>query len=73
MAFFRKIFDEVATKYTEVKASYEYVDAAALKLVISPWQFDVMVTENMFGDILSEPRRRTRRRDGYGRLRRIGR
>ena len=34
MAFFRKIFDEVATKYTEVKASYEYVDAAALKLVI---------------------------------------
>ena len=54
MAFFRKIFDEVATKYTEVKASYEYVDAAALKLVISPWQFDVMVTENMFGDILSD-------------------
>ena len=51
---FLEKFDEVATKYTEVKASYEYVDAAALKLVISPWQFDVMVTENMFGDILSD-------------------
>ena len=54
MAFFRKVFDEVATKYTDVETSYEYVDAAALKLVNSPWQFDVLVTENMFGDILSD-------------------
>ena len=54
MAFFRKIFDEVATRHADVGADHMYVDAAALNLVRRPWEFDVIVTENMFGDILSD-------------------
>ncbi len=54
MAFFRKIFDEVRTEFPEVQADYNYVDAQALCLVRNPWDFDVMVMENMFGDILSD-------------------
>ena len=54
MAFFRKIFDEVAAKYPDVETGYNYVDAQALDLVRKPWEFDVMVMENMFGDILSD-------------------
>ncbi|WP_016956551.1 isocitrate/isopropylmalate dehydrogenase family protein [Catenovulum agarivorans] len=52
--FFRQIFDQVAQNYTDVEANHIYVDAAALQLVRQPWMFDVMVTENMFGDILSD-------------------
>ena len=54
MAFFRKIFDEVALRHPGVAANHHYVDATALDLVRKPWIFDVMVTENMFGDILSD-------------------
>ncbi len=54
MAFFRKIFDEVATQYPDADTSYSYVDAMALDLIRQPWEFDVMVMENMFGDILSD-------------------
>jgi 3-isopropylmalate dehydrogenase len=54
MAFFRKIFDEVKSEFPDVDTSYNYVDAMALDLVRQPWAFDVMVTENMFGDILSD-------------------
>lgn len=54
MAFFRKIFDERALHYPDVTADHAYVDAAALDLVRKPWTFDVMVMENMFGDILSD-------------------
>jgi len=54
MAFFRKIFDEVAPQYPSVEKSYNYVDAQALDLVRQPWAFDVLVMENMFGDILSD-------------------
>ena len=54
MAFFRKIFDEVAARHPGVIAKHHYVDATALDLVRKPWMFDVMVTENMFGDILSD-------------------
>jgi 3-isopropylmalate dehydrogenase len=54
MAFFRQIFLEVASKYPDVDADCAYVDAMAMKLVRSPWDFDVLVTENMFGDILSD-------------------
>jgi 3-isopropylmalate dehydrogenase len=54
MAFFRKIFDEVAQEYPDVDTSYNYVDAQALNLVRQPWLYDVMVMENMFGDILSD-------------------
>ena len=54
MAFFRRVFDEVAARHPEVHARHHYIDAAALDLVRKPWAFDVMVTENMFGDILSD-------------------
>jgi 3-isopropylmalate dehydrogenase len=53
-AFFRKVFDEVAELYPDVAADHLYVDAAALELVRRPDRFDVIVTENMFGDILSD-------------------
>ncbi len=54
MAFFRKIFDEIKQNYPDIEAGYNYVDAQALDLVRRPWDFDVMVMENMFGDILSD-------------------
>lgn len=54
MAFFRKIFDERAARFPEVEARHNYIDATALDLVRKPWEFDVLVTENMFGDILSD-------------------
>jgi 3-isopropylmalate dehydrogenase len=53
-AFFRKVFDERAKGFPDIEANHVYVDATALSLVIRPWDFDVMVTENMFGDILSD-------------------
>ena len=52
--FMRQVFDEVAARHSELGANHVYVDAAALQLVSKPWIFDVMVTENMFGDILSD-------------------
>ncbi|GAB5518654.1 MAG: isocitrate/isopropylmalate dehydrogenase family protein [Rhodothermales bacterium] len=54
MAFFRKIFDETAVRFPNCTADHQYVDAMALELVRQPWAFDVLVTENMFGDILSD-------------------
>jgi 3-isopropylmalate dehydrogenase len=54
MAFFRMVFDEVAREFPEVRTDRVYVDAASLFLVQRPEAFDVMVTENMFGDILSD-------------------
>jgi 3-isopropylmalate dehydrogenase len=54
MAFFRRVFDQVAPEFPEVATGRIYVDAASLYLVQRPEMFDVMVTENMFGDILSD-------------------
>jgi 3-isopropylmalate dehydrogenase len=54
MAFFRKIFDERAETYPDIATDRQYVDAAALNFVRNPWDYDVVVTENMFGDILSD-------------------
>jgi len=53
-AFFRRIFDERAAAQPDLTTSHAYVDATALDMVRRPWQFDVLVTENMFGDILSD-------------------
>lgn len=53
-AFFREIFDETAKRHPGVKADRIYVDACSAFLVKRPWDFDVLVTENMFGDILSD-------------------
>ena len=54
MAFLRKVFDEVATEFPDIETDRVYVDAMSLFLVQHPEKFDVMVTENMFGDILSD-------------------
>src|SRR6187397_3305343 len=53
-AFFRKIFDECAVRYPDVDTDRIYVDACTAMLVRRPWDFDVMVMENMFGDIISD-------------------
>jgi 3-isopropylmalate dehydrogenase len=53
-AFFRKIFDECAERHPGVATERLYVDACSAMLVRRPWDFDVMVMENMFGDILSD-------------------
>lgn len=54
MVFFREIFDQVAQDFPTIPTEHIYVDAAALFLVQRPETFDVIVTENMFGDILSD-------------------
>lgn len=54
MVFFRRIFDEIAEQYPDVATERVYVDAMALFLVRKPQAYDVIVTENMFGDILSD-------------------
>jgi 3-isopropylmalate dehydrogenase len=53
-AFFRGIFDEIEKRHPEVKTDRLYVDACSAMLVKRPWDFDVMVMENMFGDIVSD-------------------
>jgi len=53
-AFFREIFDAEAAHHTDLVADHAYVDATALWMIQKPWEFDVLVTENMFGDILSD-------------------
>lgn len=54
MAFFRRVFDEISDEFPDVRTERIYVDAAALYLVQQPQRFDVLVTENMYGDILSD-------------------
>lgn len=50
----RQWFDAVAAENPDVKASHQYVDFAALDLLRRPWTFDVIPTENQYGDILSD-------------------
>lgn len=50
----RSVVDEVAKDYPEVELSHMLVDNCAMQLVMNPGQFDVVLTENMFGDILSD-------------------
>lgn len=52
--FWRDIMIEISRQYPDVELSHMYVDNAAMQLVHNPRQFDVMVTGNMFGDILSD-------------------
>lgn len=53
-AFFREIFEERARAFPDVTADLAYVDAMAATMIRNPWTLDVLVTENMFGDILSD-------------------
>ena len=50
----RKVVEDVAKDYPEVQLSHMLVDNCAMQLVMNPGQFDVILTENMFGDILSD-------------------
>ncbi len=54
LAFWRQVFEERARAFPDIATDNAYVDAMALNLVMKPWQYDVLVTENMFGDILSD-------------------
>ena len=53
-AFFRAIFDEVAPDYPDIAVEYGLIDAMAMYLVTRPGHYNIIVTENMFGDILSD-------------------
>ncbi|MBN9472067.1 MAG: isocitrate/isopropylmalate dehydrogenase family protein [Bosea sp.] len=53
-AFFRKVFNEVAEHYPDIETDYAYADAMTCHLVERPEFYDVIVTENMFGDIISD-------------------
>ena len=50
----REVVTRVASDFSDVQLSHMYVDSAAMSLVLKPAQFDVILTENMFGDILSD-------------------
>lgn len=50
----RKVVQEVATQYNDVTVEYMFVDNAAMQIIINPKQFDVILTENLFGDIISD-------------------
>ena len=53
-SFWREIFAEEAARRPGIEGTYAYVDAFAMTMVQKPWTIDVAVTENMFGDILSD-------------------
>ncbi len=50
----QRVFREVAARYTDVEANHQYVDAMAMFMVLNPAQYDVIVTNNLFGDILTD-------------------
>jgi 3-isopropylmalate dehydrogenase len=50
----RKIVQEIAKEYSDVKVDFLFVDNAAMQIILNPKQFDVILTENMFGDIISD-------------------
>jgi 3-isopropylmalate dehydrogenase len=54
LAFFRKVFFDVAAEYPEIEAEFAYVDAMTVYLVERPERYNVIVTENLFGDIISD-------------------
>ncbi len=53
-AFMRKVFAETSARHAGFEADTANIDATALNMLLKPWSFDVIVTENMFGDILSD-------------------
>ena len=54
LALFRKVFFDVAESHPDIEADAVYVDAMSYYMVQNPWDFDVLVMENQFGDILSD-------------------
>src|SRR3954464_12477096 len=50
----RKVVQQIATQYPDVTVEYMFVDNASMQIILNPKQFDVILTENMFGDIISD-------------------
>ncbi len=50
----QRVFKEVAAEYAEIEANHQYVDAMAMFMVLDPAQYDVIVSNNLFGDILTD-------------------
>src|SRR5437868_9870544 len=50
----QRVFKEVAARYAGIEANHQYVDAMAMFMVLNPQQYDVVVTNNLFGDILTD-------------------
>ncbi|HRI22157.1 MAG TPA: 3-isopropylmalate dehydrogenase [Panacibacter sp.] len=50
----RKVVQEISKQYADVAVDYMFVDNAAMQIILNPKQFDVVLTENMFGDIISD-------------------
>ena len=53
-SLWKRTFDRVAAEYPDVKTDYQHVDAAAMFFITQPERFDVVVTDNLFGDILTD-------------------
>ena len=53
-AFMRKVFDQVAVRHPDIGSDRQYIDAGAMMFVTNPERYDVVVCENIFGDIISE-------------------
>ena len=53
-SLWKRTFDRVAQEFPEVKTDYQHVDAAAMFFITQPERFDVVVTDNLFGDILTD-------------------
>lgn len=53
-SLWNRIFTEVAQEYPQVETSYLHIDAAMIAMVVNPQQFDVIVTDNLFGDIITD-------------------
>lgn len=53
-SLWQRVFDEVKTAYPDIQADHRYVDVLAMEMVMKPKSFDVIVTSNLFGDILSD-------------------
>jgi 3-isopropylmalate dehydrogenase len=53
-SLWKRTFDRVASEYPEVATDYQHVDAASMFFITNPDRFDVVVTDNLFGDILTD-------------------
>ena len=49
-----RAFTEISRDYPDIKSDYQHVDACCMRMVLSPERFDVIVTTNMFGDIITD-------------------
>ena len=53
-ALWQRVFREVAAEYPAIQATHYYIDALAMYMVLDPGQFEVIVTNNLFGDIITD-------------------